>query len=265
DGRINKFKARLVVKGFKQKEGYDFFDTYSPVTRIASIRVLLSIAALHNLEIHQMDVKTEFLNGELEEEIYMEQPECFVAPGQEKKVCKLIKSLYGLKQAPKQWHLKFDDVMLSNGFKINECDKCVYVKNISNTYVIVLLKKFNAYEGPLSRTPLDLSINLEANKGQPVAQLEYSRIIGSLMYLTNCTRSDLAYPVNKLSRFTSNPSHEHWNALKRVLKYLKYTLGYGIKYSRYPAVLEGYCDASRISDSRDSHSTSGYVFCIGGG
>ncbi|KAL6521608.1 hypothetical protein OROGR_018177 [Orobanche gracilis] len=75
DGSIDKYKARLVVKGFKQKEGYDFFDTYSPVTRITSIRVLLAIAALHNLEIHQMDVKTAFLNGDLDEEIYMKQPE----------------------------------------------------------------------------------------------------------------------------------------------------------------------------------------------
>ena len=102
DGTVDKYKARLVVKGFKQKEGHDFFDTYSPVTRIASIRVLLAIAALHNLEIHQMDVKTAFLNGDLEEEIYMEQPEGFVVPGQERKVCKLVKSLYGLKQAPLQ-------------------------------------------------------------------------------------------------------------------------------------------------------------------
>ena len=129
DGTIDKYKARLVIKGYRQREGLDYFDTYSPVTRITSIRMILAIAALRNLEVHQMDVKTAFLNGDLEEEIYMEQPEGCVAPGQEKKVCKLVKSLYGLKQAPKQWHKKFDDVMLSNGFKINECDKCVYVKN----------------------------------------------------------------------------------------------------------------------------------------
>ena len=101
--------------------------------------MLLAIATLHNLEIYQMDVKTMFLNGELEDEIYMEQPEGFVAPGQERKVCKLVRSLYGLKQAPIQWHLKFDNVMLSNGFKINECDKCVYIKSSSNGYVIVCL------------------------------------------------------------------------------------------------------------------------------
>ena len=101
DGSINKYKARLVVKGYKQKECVDYFDTYSPVTRITSIRMLITIVALHKLEIHQMDVKTAFLNGELDEKIYMEQPKGFIIPGKEKKVCRLVKSLYGLKQAPK--------------------------------------------------------------------------------------------------------------------------------------------------------------------
>ena len=102
DGSIDKYKASLVVKGYRQKEGLDYFDSYSPVTRITSIRMLISIAALFKLEIHQIDVKTTFLNGDLNEEIYMEQPEGFVVSGQEKKVCRLVKSLYGLKQAPKQ-------------------------------------------------------------------------------------------------------------------------------------------------------------------
>ena len=129
DGLINKYKARLVVKCYRQKEGLDYFDTYSPVTRITSIRMVIAITALYNLEIHQMNVKTAFLNSDLNEEIYMKQPEAIVMPGQEKKVCRLVKSLYGLKQAPKQWHEKFDHAMLTNGFKINECDKCVYVRN----------------------------------------------------------------------------------------------------------------------------------------
>ena len=139
DGSIDKYKARLVIKGYRQKEGLDYFDTYSPVTRITSIRMLIAIAAIFGLEIHQMDVKTAFLNGELDEEIYMEQPEGFSVPGQEQKVCKLVKSLYGLKQAPKQWHEKFDKEMLSNGFKTNECDKCVYTKSTQKGYVIVCL------------------------------------------------------------------------------------------------------------------------------
>ncbi|KAL0436247.1 UNVERIFIED_CONTAM: Retrovirus-related Pol polyprotein from transposon TNT 1-94 [Sesamum radiatum] len=210
DGSIDKYKARLVAKGFKRKEGLDFFDTYSPVTRITSIRVLIAIAALYDLEIHQMDVKTAFLNGELDEEIYMEQPEGFVVPGQEK-------------------------------------------------------KKFKAYDSPPAKTPVDLNLHLAKNKGESEGQIEYSRIIGSLMYIMNCTRPDIAYAVNKLSRFTSNPSKNHWKGLIRVLRYLKYTSNYGLHYTRYPAVLEGYSDANWISDSKDTKSTSGYVFTIGGG
>jgi hypothetical protein len=97
DDTINKYKACLVAKGYTEKEGEDFLDTYSPVARLTTIRVLLSLAALHGLLIHQIDVKTAFLNGELEEEIYMTQPDGFVVEGHEDKVCKLYKSLYGLK------------------------------------------------------------------------------------------------------------------------------------------------------------------------
>ncbi|KAL4014133.1 hypothetical protein IC575_026325 [Cucumis melo] len=101
DESIDKYKARLVAKSYKQQEGLDYFDTYSQVTRITSIRMLITISTLHGFEIHLLDVKTTFLNGELDEEIYMQQPEEFVSPSQETKVCKLIRSLYGLKQAPK--------------------------------------------------------------------------------------------------------------------------------------------------------------------
>lgn len=94
DGSIDKFKARLVAKGFSQKKDIDYFDTYAPVTRISSIRILIALASINKLIIHQMDVKTAFLNGDLEEEIYMDQPEGCVIPGNEQKVCKLIKSLY---------------------------------------------------------------------------------------------------------------------------------------------------------------------------
>ncbi|CAL8175186.1 unnamed protein product [Prunus armeniaca] len=325
DGTIDKYKARLVAKGYRQKEGLDYFDTYSPVSRITSIRMLIAIAAIHNMDIHQMDVKTAFLNGELDEEIYMEQPEGFVVKGQETKVCKLFKSLYGLKQAPKQWHEKFDHTMMSHGFKINECDKCVYIKNNKNSCVLVclyvddmlimgtskdainstkkmlnssfdmkdlgqadvilgiqikrnndgyiltqshyaekILRKFGQFDCKPAVTPFDVNCKLKKNSGDAISQLEYSQVIGSLMYLMNSTRPDLAYSVSRLSRYTSNPGHDHWEALIKVLRHLKYTQDYGLHYTRYPPVLEGYSDANWISDSTETKSTSGYVFTLGG-
>ena len=115
DGSIEKYKARLVAKCFTQKQNADYFDTFAHFTMISSIRILIALASVYKLFIHQMDVKTKFLNGNLEEEIYMLQPGGCITHGQENKVCKLHKSLYGLKQAPKQWHEKFDNALLKNG------------------------------------------------------------------------------------------------------------------------------------------------------
>ena len=139
NGSIQTFKTRIVAKGFKQREGVDYFDTYAPVARIISIRVLLALASIYKFIVHQMDVKTAFLNGDLDDEVYMKQPEGFVLPINEKKVCKLVKSLYGLKQASKQWHEKFDLVILSDSFVHNSSDKCMYSKFTKEYEVIVCL------------------------------------------------------------------------------------------------------------------------------
>ena len=128
-----------MAKGYTKKEGEDYFDTYSPVARMTTIRVLLFLDASHGLFVHQMDVKTAFLNREFEEEIYMDQRDDFVANGQEGKVCKLLKSLYGLKQVPKQWHEKFDKTLTSADFVVNEADKCVYYRYGGGEGVILCL------------------------------------------------------------------------------------------------------------------------------
>nr|GEV02772.1 zinc finger, CCHC-type [Tanacetum cinerariifolium] len=154
----------------------------------------IALAAIHDLVIHQMDVKTGFLNGDLDEEIYMKQPEGFVMLGHENKVCKLKKSLYGLKQAHKQWHQKFDDEVLSNGFSLNQADKCMYSRFDDS----------------------DPTVKFRPNNGTPVSQLEYSRAVGCLKYAMISTKTDIAFAVGKLSRYTSNPSAQHWQALARV-------------------------------------------------
>ena len=102
DETIDKFKTRLIAKGFTQKHSVDYFDTYFPVVRIATIRVLFALDSIQNLVIHKMDIKIAFLNNDLDEEIYVQQLIRFVMPRQEYKVYKLVKSLYGLKQPPKQ-------------------------------------------------------------------------------------------------------------------------------------------------------------------
>jgi hypothetical protein len=134
-----RYKARLVVKGFQQKEGIDYTDIFSPVVKMTTIRLVLRIVAAENLHLEQLDVKTAFLHGNLEEEIYMHQPQGFAVLGKESQVCKLRKSLYGLKQAPRQWYKKFDSFMCNTGFTRCDADHCCYVKNFENSYIILLL------------------------------------------------------------------------------------------------------------------------------
>ena len=110
DGNVHIYKARLVAKGFRQIQGVDYDETFLPVAMLKSIRILLAIAAYHDYEVWQMDVKMTFLNGNLSEDVYMTQPEGFVDPENAGKVCKLLKSNYGLKQASRSWNLRFDEV-----------------------------------------------------------------------------------------------------------------------------------------------------------
>ncbi|GKC72284.1 zinc finger, CCHC-type containing protein, partial [Tanacetum coccineum] len=189
DGTIEKFKARLVIQGFKQKSGKDYFDTYAPVARISTIRLLIAMTLTHNLIIHQMDVKTDLLNGDLDEELYINQPQGFIMPGNENKACKQIK---------------------------------FFMKGMGEANVILV------------STPMDTSEKLMPNNGQAVSQLEY----------------------------TSNPGTQYWQAIQRVLKYLKKNMDYRLTYTGDPSVLEGYTDASWISNTKYNSSTSGWVFLL---
>ncbi|KAL8153044.1 hypothetical protein V2J09_010804 [Rumex salicifolius] len=138
-GNVERYKARLVAKGFTQKDGIDYKETFAPVSKKDSLRIVLALVAHYDLELHQMDVKTAFLNGELEEEVYMDQPEGFLATGNEHKVCKLRKSIYGLKQASRQWYLKFNDTITSYGFVEMTVDRCIYIKISGSRFVILVL------------------------------------------------------------------------------------------------------------------------------
>ncbi|KAL8115939.1 hypothetical protein AgCh_022437 [Apium graveolens] len=138
DGNVQTYKARLVAKGFKQIHGIDYDETFSPVTMVKSIRILLAIAAFHDYEIWQMDVKTAFLNGSLEADVYMTQPEGFVDPRNAGKVCKLRRSIYGLKKSSRRWNIRFDEIVTEYGFVQNEDEPCVY-KKVSGSYVAFIV------------------------------------------------------------------------------------------------------------------------------
>nr|GEZ01815.1 zinc finger, CCHC-type [Tanacetum cinerariifolium] len=216
--------------GFRQKEGIDYFDTYTPVARITTIRLMLALAAIHNLVIHQMDVKTAFLNGDLDEGVYMKQPKGFIMPGNEHKVFDKTKKFLSSRFLMKD--MGEADVIL--GIKIKRKNKGIVITQ--SHYIEKILKKFDREDCSSVSTPMDPVEKLKLNTGKLVDQLEYSRAIGWLMYAMTGTRPDIAYVVGRLSRFTSNPSRQHWKAITRLFKYL-----------------------------RDSSSTSGWVFLLRGG
>ncbi|GKD69671.1 putative RNA-directed DNA polymerase [Tanacetum coccineum] len=138
DGKVHTYKARLVAKGYTQTHGIDYEETFSPVAKIKSIRIMLAIVAFHDYEIWQMDVKTAFLNGKLTEDVFMAQPEGFENAKYPKRVCKLQKAIYGLKQASHSWNLCFHEKVTQFGFSRSEDESCIYVK-VSGSVVVFLV------------------------------------------------------------------------------------------------------------------------------
>ncbi|PKI73953.1 hypothetical protein CRG98_005646 [Punica granatum] len=138
DGKVETYKARLVAKGYRQKLGVDYEETFLPVSMLKSIRIMLAIAAHYDYEVWQMDVKTAFLNGYIEEDIFMDQPKGFESKDKSK-VCKLKRSIYGLKQVSRSWNRRFDEAVKSFGFIKNEDEPCVYKKASGSMIAFLVL------------------------------------------------------------------------------------------------------------------------------
>ena len=138
-GDVERYKALFIAKGYTQKEGIDYKETFSPVSSKDSFRTIMALVAHFDLELHQMDVKTAFLNGDIDETIYMVQPENFVSGDTKRMVCKLKKSIYGLKQASRQWSYKFHQVIISSGIEMNMVDDCIYHKFSGSKHIYLVL------------------------------------------------------------------------------------------------------------------------------
>ena len=174
--KIDRFKGRLVAKGFLQKYGIEFDETFSPVVRFTSIRALLAFAVSRNMFIHQMDVVSASLNGTLDEDIYMEQPEGYVVPGKENLVCHLKKSLYGLKQSPRCWNRSFKEFMISQGFLQSVADPCVFIRKVNDQLAIVAVHVDDlVLLTETEQEMIDLKANLSAHfKMKDMGKLHYS-------------------------------------------------------------------------------------------
>ena len=328
-GQVSRFKARLCARGFSQKEGIDYFETYAPTTRYDSIRVLLSIAAHLGYRLVQFDIKTAFLHGDLEEEIYMIPPDGLGVKSN--LVCRLKKSLYGLKQSSRCWNTKFDSFLKDYGFIQSTADKCVYkglfngqsvfliiyvddgliiaeneglcssilnelekkfeitvgvlanyvgmeieydTQNASifihqTNYIRQMLRRFNMEDATPVTTPADPHTNLYSSEEREIIpdDVPLRQAVGSLMFAAIVSRPDIMFAVSYVSRFVSKPESIHWNAVKRIFKYLKDTADYGIQYSNYSNQpnLVGFSDSDFANDTETRRSTSGYVFMLNGG
>eukprot|EP00253_Pinus_taeda_P011391 PITA_11391 len=220
-----------------------------------------------------MDVKSAFLHGDLHEEIYMEQPLGFIQIDSSL-VCRLKKSLYGLKQAPRAWYAKMDNFLLESGFSRCHSDNTVYTKTVGNSLIILVV-----YVDDLILTGSDpILINHVKSSLKKkfemtdLGHLHYFLCLqvlqskeGKLLYLTH-TRPDLSFAVGLVDRFLQNPRESHWKAAKRILRYVRGTIQFGIHYSaKATPLLVGFTDSDWAGDPDDRKSTAGYVFTLGSG
>ncbi|RVW82270.1 Retrovirus-related Pol polyprotein from transposon RE1 [Vitis vinifera] len=298
DGQVDRLKARLVAKGYTQVYGSDYGDTFSPVAKIAFVRLLLSMAAMRSWPLYQLDIKNAFLHGDLVEEVYMEQPPGFVAQGSLE---------FGMFRSTADHSVFYhhnssgqciylvvyvDDIVITgsdqNGiqnlkqhifthFQTKDLGKLKYFLRIEiaqsssdvvlsqRKYALDILEETSMLDCKPVDTPMEPNVKLISGQGEPLGDFgRYRRLVGKLNYLT-ITCPDISFPISVVSQFLQSPCDSHWDAVIRILRYIKSTPGQGVLYeNRGHTQVVGYTDAYWAGSPTDRRSTSGYWVFIGG-
>ncbi|CAI7847290.1 unnamed protein product [Closterium sp. NIES-54] len=272
------FKARYVAQGFSQRQGVDYFQTFSPTPKMTTLRVLLHVAAQRDYDLHSLDFSTAFLQGSLHEEIWLRRPPGFTGSFPLGTQWSLRRPVYGLRQAPREWHDTLRTTLAALGFAPSTADPSLFLRTDTSLppfYVLVyvddlVLQRFDLTYSSPQATPLSTRHSLSALPSDESVEPSgpYPELVGCLMYLITCTRPDLAYPLSILARYVAPGRHrpEHMAAAKRVLRYLCSTSGMGLVLGgRRPVVLTGHADASWADDQATQRSSQGYTFSLGSG
>ncbi|GKC67343.1 retrotransposon protein, putative, ty1-copia subclass [Tanacetum coccineum] len=265
DGAVHTYKARLVAKGFSQTLGIDYKETFSPVADIRAIRIFIAIATFYDYEIWQMDVKTAFLNGYLNKEVYMKQPEGFVNPKYPNRVCKLKRSICGLKQASRQWNKRFDDKIKKFGLSQNRNEPCVYMK-ASESYVTFLILYVDDILIMGNNIPMLQDVKSYLGRCFAMKDLgEAAYILGIKIYRDRSRRliglCQSAYIEKILKRYFMENSKRGIIPMQEKLKLSKSQAD----FNRIQLKVSCYTDAGYLTDADNLKSQTGYVFILNGG
>ncbi|GAA5905630.1 hypothetical protein JCM5296_000533 [Sporobolomyces johnsonii] len=331
DGKVIKYKARLVARGDMQVEGVDFDETFSSTVRLTTVRLVLSLLAAHpHWQHRQFDISNAYLLGTLDNEIYIKQPPGFIDSTRPTAVRRLKKALYGLRQGGREWQKVLRAALEKVGFRRTSADHGLYVRRRNGRVAIIpthvddgmmvgdddldgiLDRLSEELEGKLKKVGTELFLGmrvtrkadgtveadqahytrtvldrffptgltprttpLDADYGNVTPATEderfpcqYRELLGALVYLSACTRPDIAFALSFASRFATCPAERHWRLLVRLCRYLTATTDLGLRYSTplapfSPDLVTGWSDADHGADKESRRSISGFVFGVG--